>query len=113
MPDLCRYGLWCKTVSRPIEKLQQHKGVVTGVPSGFDDLDKLTSGFQASDLVIIAARPSMGKTAFVLNIAQYLGVQSDRSIGVFSLEMSKEAAVHRGCSPPKRRSIRRNSAAPF
>ena len=73
-----------------IEKLQQHKGVVTGVPSGFDDLDKLTSGFQASDLVIIAARPSMGKTAFVLNIAQYLGVQSDRSIGVFSLEMSKE-----------------------
>ncbi|MDE0830565.1 MAG: replicative DNA helicase [Vicinamibacterales bacterium] len=73
-----------------IEKLQQHKGVVTGVPSGFDDLDKLTSGFQPSDLVIIAARPSMGKTAFVLNIAQYLGVQSDKSIGVFSLEMSKE-----------------------
>ena len=73
-----------------IEKLQQHKGVVTGVPSGFDDLDKLTSGFQPSDLVIIAARPSMGKTAFALNIAQYLGVQSDKSIGVFSLEMSKE-----------------------
>jgi replicative DNA helicase len=73
-----------------IEKLQQHKGVITGVPSGFDDLDKLTSGFQPSDLVIIAARPSMGKTAFVLNIAQYLGVQSDKSIGVFSLEMSKE-----------------------
>lgn len=73
-----------------IEKLQQHKGVVTGVPSGFDDLDKLTSGFQPSDLIIIAARPSMGKTAFVLNIAQYLGVKTDKSIGVFSLEMSKE-----------------------
>ena len=73
-----------------IEKLQHHKGLVTGVPSGFVDIDALTSGFQPSDLTIIAGRPSMGKTAFVLNIAQHLGVKTDMTIGVFSLEMSKE-----------------------
>ena len=73
-----------------IEKLQEHKGLVTGVPSGFVDIDSLTSGFQPSDLVIIAARPSMGKTAFVLNIAQHLGVKTDMTIGFFSLEMSRE-----------------------
>ena len=73
-----------------IEKLQEHKGLVTGVPSGFVDIDALTSGFQPSDLTIIAGRPSMGKTAFVLNIAQHLGVKTDMTIGVFSLEMSKE-----------------------
>ena len=73
-----------------IEKLQEHKGLVTGVPSGFVDIDALTSGFQPSDLIIIAARPSMGKTAFVLNITQHLGVKTDMTIGVFSLEMSKE-----------------------
>ena len=73
-----------------IEKLQEHKGLVTGVPSGFVDIDALTSGFQPSDLIIVAARPSMGKTALVLNIAQYLGVKTDMTIGFFSLEMSKE-----------------------
>jgi replicative DNA helicase len=73
-----------------IEKLQEQKGQVTGVPTGFVDLDRMTSGFQRSDLIIIAARPSMGKTAFVLNIAQYLGVKTDMTIGFFSLEMSKE-----------------------
>ena len=60
------------------------------MPSGFVDLDKLTRGFQPSDLVLVAARPSMGKTALVLNIAQHLGVQTDMTVGVFSLEMSKE-----------------------
>jgi len=73
-----------------IEKLQEQKDQVTGVPTGFVDLDRMTSGFQRSDLIIIAARPSMGKTAFVLNIAQYLGVKTDMTIGFFSLEMSKE-----------------------
>jgi len=73
-----------------IEKLQDHKGSVTGVPSGFVDIDNLTSGFQPGDLVIIAARPAMGKTSFVLNIAQHVGIKTDRSIGLFSLEMSKE-----------------------
>ena len=73
-----------------IEKLQEHKGLVTGVPSGFVDIDGLTSGFQPSDLIIIAARPSMGKTAFALNVAQHLGVKTDMTIGFFSMEMSKE-----------------------
>ena len=73
-----------------IEKLQEQKGLVTGVPSGFSDIDKLTSGFQPADLVLVAGRPSMGKTSFVLNIAQYVGLKTDRSVGFFSLEMSKE-----------------------
>ena len=73
-----------------IEKLQQHKGLVTGVPTGFVDLDEMTSGLQPSDLVLIAARPSMGKTSLVLNIAQHIGTQTDMTVGFFSLEMSKE-----------------------
>ncbi len=73
-----------------IEKLQQHKGLVTGVPSGFLDLDEMTSGLQPSDLVLVAARPSMGKTSFVLNIAQHIGTSTNMTVGFFSLEMSKE-----------------------
>jgi replicative DNA helicase len=73
-----------------IEKLQQHKGLVTGVPTGFVDLDEMTSGLQPSDLVLVAARPSMGKTSFVLNIAQHVGTSTDMTVGFFSLEMSKE-----------------------
>jgi replicative DNA helicase len=73
-----------------IEKLQQHKGLVTGVPTGFVDLDEMTSGLQPSDLVLVAARPSMGKTSFVLNIAQHVGISTEMTVGFFSLEMSKE-----------------------
>ena len=73
-----------------IEKLQQSKGAVTGVPTGFHDLDEMTTGLQAGDLVVVAARPSMGKTSLVLNIAQHLGTQTDMVVGFFSLEMSKE-----------------------
>jgi replicative DNA helicase len=73
-----------------IEKLQQHKGLVTGVPTGFVDLDEMTSGLQPSDLVLVAARPSMGKTSFVLNVAQHVGTSTDMTVGFFSLEMSKE-----------------------
>jgi replicative DNA helicase len=73
-----------------IERLQQHKGLVTGVPTGFIDLDEMTSGLQPSDLVLVAARPSMGKTSFVLNIAQHVGTATDMTVGFFSLEMSKE-----------------------
>jgi replicative DNA helicase len=73
-----------------IEKLQQHKGLVTGVPTGFIDLDEMTSGLQPSDLILVAARPSMGKTSFVLNIAQHVGTSTDMTVGFFSLEMSKE-----------------------
>ncbi|MEO7191159.1 MAG: replicative DNA helicase [Vicinamibacterales bacterium] len=73
-----------------IEQLQAQRGLVTGVPSGFADLDEMTSGFQKSDLVIIAARPSMGKTSFVLNMAVHCAVEAAKSVGIFSLEMSKE-----------------------
>lgn len=73
-----------------IERLQERRGLVTGVPTGFDELDAMTSGFQPSDLVIVAARPSMGKTSFTLNIAQHVGAQAGLTVGFFSLEMSKE-----------------------
>ena len=73
-----------------IEKLQEHKGFITGVPTGFVEIDNLTSGLQPSDLVIVAARPSMGKTSLVLNIAQHVGIKTDRTVGFFSLEMAKE-----------------------
>ena len=71
-----------------IEDYHHRKGVVTGVPTGFHELDQLTSGFQNSDLIILAARPSMGKTAFCLNIARNVAVQSKIPVGIFSLEMS-------------------------
>ena len=73
-----------------IEKLQQHKGLVTGVPTGFVDLDEMTSGLQPSDLILVAARPAMGKTSFVLNIGLHVGTSTDMTVGLFSLEMSKE-----------------------
>ena len=78
-----------------IEKASKNKGVVTGIPTGFIDLDYKLSGLQPSDLVLIAARPSMGKTAFVLNIAQYIAFKKDKAPFVFSLEMSKEQLVNR------------------
>ncbi len=73
-----------------IEALLDHKGIVRGIPSGWADLDELTGGFQPSDLILIAARPSMGKTSLVLNIAQHVGTRTDKTVGIFSLEMSKE-----------------------
>ena len=73
-----------------IEQAHARKQLVTGVPSGFSDLDELTAGFQGGDLVIIAARPAVGKTALALNIAQNVGTRTERTVGVFSLEMSKE-----------------------
>ena len=73
-----------------IEKLYESRGSVTGVPSGFSDLDRLTAGFQPSDLIILAARPSMGKTTFALNIAEYAAVKMKLPVVIFSLEMSKE-----------------------
>ncbi|MBQ1208465.1 MAG: replicative DNA helicase [Lachnospiraceae bacterium] len=78
-----------------IEAAAKNKSAVTGVPSGFVDLDYMTSGFQPSDMILIAARPSMGKTAFVLNIAQYVGFKKGKSVAIFSLEMSKEQLVNR------------------
>jgi replicative DNA helicase len=73
-----------------IEELSERKAFVTGVPSGYDDLDKMTAGFQNSDLVIIAGRPSMGKTSFALNIAENAAIHHAKSVAILSLEMSKE-----------------------
>lgn len=80
-----------RTSFATIEALQSQKGLVTGVPTGFSELDEMTAGLQPSDLVIVAARPSMGKTSFVLNIAQHVGTREEKmTVGFFSLEMSKE-----------------------
>ena len=78
-----------------IEKSSKTKGTVTGIPTGFIDLDYKTSGLQPSDLILVAARPSMGKTAFVLNIAQHVASRSNKTVAIFSLEMSKEQLVNR------------------
>ena len=84
-----------KSSFKTIESLYEKKEHITGVPSGFADIDDLTSGFQPSDLIIIAGRPSMGKTAFCLNIAQYASMQKELTVAVFSLEMAKEQLVMR------------------
>ncbi|BCJ87521.1 replicative DNA helicase [Effusibacillus dendaii] len=78
-----------------IEFLFANKGGVTGVPTGYPDLDRMTSGFQRSDLIIVAARPSVGKTAFSLNIAQNVAARAGVPVAIFSLEMSKEQLVQR------------------
>ncbi len=78
-----------------IEQASKAKGTVTGIATGFVDLDYRTSGLQPSDLILVAARPSMGKTAFVLNIAQYAAFRSNLTTAIFSLEMSKEQLVNR------------------
>ena len=91
MPELTRESL------KILERLYENREMITGVPSGFVDLDRITAGFQPSDLVVIAARPSMGKTALALNIAAYAAMDADPPVGVafFSLEMSKEQLVLR------------------
>jgi len=75
---------------RTIDQLSQSKDVVTGLATGFVDLDEMTSGLQKGDLVIVAARPAMGKTSFCLNVAQHVAMRAGETVGVFSLEMSKE-----------------------
>ncbi len=77
------------------EKIHSKQGQVTGLPSGFIDLDNITAGFQKSDFIVLAARPSMGKTAFACNIAQNLAVTQNVPVLIFSLEMSKEQLVQR------------------
>lgn len=78
-----------------IEEASKNHGAVTGIATGFLDLDYKTAGFQPSDLILVAARPSMGKTAFVLNIAQHVAFHEDKAVAIFSLEMSKEQLVNR------------------
>lgn len=78
-----------------IEKLEAAAGGITGAPSGFADLDRFTAGFQPADVVVVAGRPSMGKTSIVLNFAQHVAVQKRLPVALFSLEMSKEMIVQR------------------
>jgi replicative DNA helicase len=91
--------VWIKEILWPaferIEEQQRSPGSVTGVPSGFPDLDNLTAGFQKSDLIIVAGRPSMGKTALAMNFAQHAAIANEVPVAIFSLEMSKESLVQR------------------
>lgn len=82
-------------VFEKVEFLYSNKGGTTGIPSGFVDLDRMTAGFQRSDLIIVAARPSVGKTAFALNVAQNVGVRAKETVAIFSLEMSAAQLVQR------------------
>ena len=78
-----------------INYLQEHRGEVVGVPTGFRDLDEITGGLQQSDLIILAARPSVGKTSFVLSLAYNVATRNQRTVGIFSLEMSRDQLVQR------------------
>jgi len=89
-PAFVRMDALMTDAFKTVEKLHQQKQAVTGVTTGYVDLDRLTAGLQPSDLIIIAARPSMGKTAFALNIAANAARRGDVGVAVFSLEMSKE-----------------------
>ena len=84
-----------KDAFEQVEKLYDRKTQVTGVPTGFSELDKMTAGLQPSELIIIAGRPSMGKTSFALNIARNAAIGEGLPVGIFSLEMSKEQVVQR------------------
>jgi replicative DNA helicase len=91
--------VWIKEILWPtfehIERLQQSSTGITGVPTGFADLDRMTTGLQRGDLVIVAARPSMGKTSWVMNVAQTAAIEHNVTAAIFSLEMSKEQLVQR------------------
>ncbi|MFQ6109639.1 MAG: replicative DNA helicase [Candidatus Aminicenantales bacterium] len=94
-PGFTRVGALTEPTLEMIRVLHDRKEAVTGIPTGFRDLDSLTSGFHNSEFIVIAARPSMGKTALGLNISHYVGVKTDYSVGFFSLEMAKEQIVIR------------------
>lgn len=101
-PSFSPFKNLIKDSIKTIEKLFERKELVTGVPTGFEKIDDKTSGFQKSDLIIIAGRPSMGKTAFALNIAQYAALEAGIPVAVFSLEMSKEQLALRMLSSEAR-----------
>ena len=90
-----RVGDMITETFRHIEQLYERKEMVTGVATGFTDLDRMTAGLQPSDLIIVAGRPSMGKTSFCLNIAEHVAIENGTGVAVFSLEMSKEQLVLR------------------
>ncbi|QQE78934.1 replicative DNA helicase [Alicyclobacillus sp. SO9] len=93
--DFTHIGDVLETTYEQIEQLFENEGKLTGVPTGYSELDRMTSGFQKSDLIIVAARPSVGKTAFALNIAQNVAVRAGQAAAIFSLEMAKEQLVQR------------------
>jgi replicative DNA helicase len=83
------------SVYKQIEEVANRKSLITGVETGFTELDKMTAGFNPSDLIIVAARPGLGKTSFCLNVAQFVALKKRQCVGIFSLEMSKEQLVKR------------------
>ena len=93
--DFASVGAVVEVTLDKITKLYENKAGLTGLPTGFRALDRMTSGLQPSDLILVAARPSMGKTAFTLNIAQNVGVRQHKTVAFFSLEMSQEQLVQR------------------
>ncbi len=93
--DFVRVGDMMKDVVGTIDELYKRKEHITGIPTGLHDLDLLTSGFQPSDFIVIAARPTMGKTSLALNIAEYATIKKNIPVGFFSLEMSKEQIIYR------------------
>lgn len=94
-PGFIPVGMLTEPTLEIIKALHERKETVTGVPTGYRDIDALTSGFHGSEFIVIAARPSMGKTALSLNISHYVGINTDYSVGFFSLEMAKEQIVIR------------------
>jgi replicative DNA helicase len=94
-PGFIPLGSLTGSMLETIRQLADRKEAVTGVPSGFIDLDNLTAGFHSSEFIVVAARPSMGKTALALNMTQYIGLQTDYHAGFFSIEMSKEQVAMR------------------
>jgi len=94
-PGFVPVGMLIEPTLEMVRALHERQEAVTGIPTGFRDLDGLTSGFHNSEFIVIAARPSMGKTALSLNIAQYVGVKTDYSVAFFSLEMAKEQIMLR------------------
>jgi replicative DNA helicase len=73
-----------------IERLYENRGAITGIPTGFIELDRMTNGLHAAEMIVIAARPSMGKTAFAMNIAEHVSINVGKAVAVFSLEMSSQ-----------------------
>ena len=94
-PSFCRVGDIVMDTIKTIERLYEKKELITGVPTGFARLDYMTAGFQPSDLIIVASRPSMGKTALCLNVAQYAAVRGGLPVAIFSMEMPKEQLMMR------------------
>jgi replicative DNA helicase len=94
-PGFVKVGMLTEPALEMIRALHDRKEAVTGIPTGFRDLDNITSGFHNSEFIVIAARPSMGKTALGLNISHYVGAKTDFSVGFFSMEMAKEQIVIR------------------